>query len=109
MRLLAQGRITEQEFDAERNRVQAALAAVRGELSALDQGGAGQLSYLDVALAFCGQMGNLWRRSDVAHRKAIAHLVFKRISIDNAGDVVDYRLATPFGYLAQQKKRLLPA
>jgi hypothetical protein len=108
VRLAAQGRITEEEFDAERRRVQGAIAAVREELTAVETGGQSQLSDLDLALAFSARLGRLWERADAVHRRAIAHLVFKRVSIDNSGTVVDYQLAPPFGYLAALKGACRP-
>lgn len=86
----------------------AAIAATRADLAGLEQGGKGQLEGLDLALAFTGAFGALWERGDAARRKLVAHLVFDRISVDNAGQVVDYRLASPFSYLAELKKACSP-
>lgn len=108
VRLRAQAKITEEEFDQERARVAAAVATIRGELASIEQGGRRQLSDLELALSVCGHLTAWWSRSDAAHRKLLAHLLFKRVDVDNAGEIVGYRLATPFAYLVALKKGFSP-
>ena len=108
VRMAAQRKITEAEFDSERARVAAAIAATRSELAAMADGGRHQLSDLDAALELCGALSELWEAADVAERKLLSHLVFKRISIDNSGAIVGYRLADPIGYLQELRDTLLP-
>ena len=105
VRLAAQGKISEAEFDQERARVASAIAGARHELGKLEGDGHGVLSDLDVALAFSAHLGALWERGDQSTRKSLAHLVFSRISIDNAGAVQGYELAAPFSYLAGLKQK----
>ena len=108
VRLLAQRKISETEFDEERSRVGSAITKARAELVALEQGSRGTMDELDVALKFFSQISVLWEHADTAHRKLIAHLVFKRISISNTGEIVDYRLNPPFEYLIEAKKACSP-
>ncbi len=108
VRLAAQGKITETEFDSERARVSSAIAKTRHELAAVEGGGRSRLSDLDAALVVFAHAGLLWNRSDDTQRKALTRLFFRRISITNAGDVVDVELADPFAYLETLKKASAP-
>ena len=103
VRLAAQGKISDAEFDQERGRVATAIASARHELALLDSGGRSRLSDLDLALTLSAHLGAVWERCDPGQRKALARMLFTEISVTNAGDVIHYDLADPFAYLVSLK------
>lgn len=108
VRLVAQGKISDQEFDEERARVGGAIAKARAELAVLEGGAERMVSDLDIALSFTGLMAELWERADADRRRLIATVVFRRVVVGSAGEVASYELAPLFAYLAGLKDNIYP-
>ncbi len=95
IRMAARGQITAEEFDEEAARITAAIEAAGEELQALEKQAEAALSDVELGLAALGHLPSLWRRAETRHRRGLAELLFKRVSIDNAGAVLGYRLTDP--------------
>lgn len=98
--MMAAGDVTEEDFRREKRLNDAAIRELEGHLDDLASPLERRRSELEDALFTLSHLGDLWRGLDDDNkRRRFAKLVFKRVTINGHGRVVDFQFQPPFDRL----------
>jgi hypothetical protein len=98
--MMAAGDVAEEDFRREKQLNDAAIRELEGHLDDLATPLERRRSELEEALAMLSHLGDLWRGlDDDTKRRRFAKLVFKRVTINGHGRVVDFQFQSPFDRL----------